>query len=87
MSEIYLFTFFAPCWALVGLRWLGLLENELNLGFGTLQHFGASKNFGDEEEFLSPAWTNKRSLASSGNSSPTAWRGYELFIGGEGSDY
>ena len=46
MSEIYLFTFFAPCWALVGLRWLGLLENELNLGFGTLQHFGASKTLG-----------------------------------------
>ena len=86
MSEIYLFTFFAPCWALVGLRWLGLLENELNWVLGLYNLLGLLE-LGDEEEFLSPAWTNKRSLASSGNSSPTAWRGYELFIGGEGSDY
>jgi len=47
----------------------GSWENELKVR-------GFSWTFGAEEEFLSPAWTTKRSLASSGIFSPPAWRGY-----------
>ena len=46
----------------------GSWENELKVR-------GFSWTFGAEEEFLSPAWTTKRSLASSGIFSPPAWRG------------
>ena len=49
--------------------WLGLLVNELKWDLGTFQLWGLLELW-DEEEFLSPAWTNKQSLASSGNSSP-----------------
>ena len=46
MSEVYLFIFFAPCWALVGLRWLGLLENELNWVLGLYNLLGLLELWG-----------------------------------------
>ena len=51
----------------------GSWENELKLGL--LGTFQLGFSLWDEEEFLSPAWTTQRSLASSGNFSPTARRG------------